>query len=382
MNTKRPILLMHTKSVWGGAQKYVYDLAKGLEQQDEFVLVASGGNGPLKERIEELGVPYHALQAASRDVSFLKEIKLTKELFLLFRNLQPRIIHLNGSKLGTLGAMVAKLALGRRVRVIYSTHGFPLFEPRPFVQKILIWITLQIASLFQDHIIGISYRDTEAVKRMLFFTKHKTSYIPISIDPTTYTFLGSTTARKNIAALTNIAISEKTVIVGTIAERTRNKALHTLIAAAKHLDNPHLLFVLFGWGEETKKLEQLITNLQLTNVFLCDGKDAPKLLKGFDIFTLPSVKEGLPYTLLEAGLAELPLIGTYVGGIPEVVRNKQTGILVTPNHPAELARAIDALATSPELRKTYGLKARDLVCSEFTFKKMFTKTMKCYASVS
>lgn len=375
----RPIVLMHTKSVWGGAQKYVYDLALALQNQGEPVLVAAGGNGELAARLDKKGIPYHTLCSSSRDVAILSEYRLLKELWIFFRDKNPRIVHVNGSKLGTLGSIIAKLALGSRVRVIYSTHGLPTFEPRPKLQRLLIWASLQLASFFQNHIIAISKLDYEGVKKQLFFVKKKTFYIPISIDTASYNFLGREEVRDKIAEDVKFQITEKTLIIGTIAERTRNKALRVLVAAAKQIDKKNVIFVLYGWGEETQNLQSLIASLSLKNIFLLPGENASLSLKGLDIFVLPSVKEGLPYTLLEAGLAGLPLIGTHVGGIPEVVKHKKTGLLVTPNNPGHITHALRKLIENDSLRKTFGENAQNLVMKNFTIENMVTQTFTLYS---
>lgn len=379
MHNQHPILIMHTKSVWGGAQKYIYDLALALKKKGEPVFIVAGGNDKLAALAREANIPYHTLCTSSRDVAILSEFKLAYELWQFFRKTQPKTIHLNGSKIGTLGAVMAKLALGSRVKTIYSTHGLPTFEPRPFWQKILIWGSLQFAALFQNHIIAISKRDHEGLKKQLFFVHHKTSYIPISIDAATYNFTDRESMRKEISEKIGLPITEQTVVVGTIAERTRNKALRMLIAAAKQIEHPDIVFVLFGWGEETKNLQQLIEKLSLKNVFLLPGENAAAALKGFDIFVLPSVKEGLPYTLLEAGLAHLPLVGTRVGGIPEVIKNNETGLLIEPNNPSEIASALRMLIDDKNLRNTFGEAAHALVMQNFTIEHMLQQTFNLYS---
>ena len=378
----RPILLMHTKSVYGGAQKYIYDLALALKKKGEPVFIVAGGNDKLATLAREADIPYHKLCTSSRDVAILSEFKLAYELWQFFRKMKPRTVHLNGSKIGTLGAVMAKLALGSGVKTIYSTHGLPTFEPRPFWQKILIWGSLQFATLFQNHIIAISKRDLEGLKKQLLFVRHKISYIPISIDTTAYHFTERTSTRKTISEKIHLPITEETIIIGTIAERTRNKALRMLVAAAKQVENTNVLFVLFGWGEETENLENLIKKLSLKNVFLLPGENAALALKGFDVFVLPSVKEGLPYTLLEAGLAHLPLVGTRVGGIPEVIKNNETGLLIEPNNPSEITSALRTLINDKNLRNTFGENAHRLVMKNFTIEHMLQQTFSLYNTSS
>src|SRR6185436_9976779 len=95
---------------------------------------------------------------------------------------------------------------------------------------------------------------------------------------------------------------------------------------------PSLIFIIFGEGEKRAEYEEHIKIAGLEKNVILFGKleNAPKYLKAFDIFTLTSITEGLPYVLLEAGQAELPVIASNVGGILEVVDQLHSGILSRP----------------------------------------------------
>ena len=114
-------------------------------------------------------------------------------------------------------------------------------------------------------------------------------------------------------------------------------------------------------------------------VFLeCFNTSASKLLAAFDIFSLTSIKEGLPFTLLEAGLAGLPIIASRVGGIPEILENGQTGLLVQPKNTTEIEVALKELFSNTEKRKKLGKESQKKVKSEFNFRKMLEATAKLY----
>ncbi|MEK7165035.1 MAG: glycosyltransferase family 4 protein [Patescibacteria group bacterium] len=96
------------------------------------------------------------------------------------------------------------------------------------------------------------------------------------------------------------------------------------------------------------------------------------LAQGADIFVIPSVKEGMPYVLLEAMAAGLPIVATNVGGIPEIIKDGQTGLLVPPKNPEKLAAAIGRLIDDPGLRNKLATNARKKV-KKYSLSKMLAQ---------
>ncbi len=106
--------------------------------------------------------------------------------------------------------------------------------------------------------------------------------------------------------------------------------------------------------------------------------NAYQYLLAFDVFVLPSVKEGLPYVLLEAGAASLPVVASNVGGIPDIVSNHYSGLLVAPKNANELADRLEELLKNPELRKQFGEALHDHVQKDFSLPKMVANTAELY----
>jgi glycosyltransferase involved in cell wall biosynthesis len=134
------------------------------------------------------------------------------------------------------------------------------------------------------------------------------------------------------------------------------------------------------YSKEKNDLEKIISENNLQNrVFLLGFKeDAFKYLKAFDIFLLTSVKEGLPYAILEAGLAECAVIASKIGGIPDIIKNSETGILVTPKNQSEIKRSIEYLAENEQKRIEYGKNLKIKVENDFSLEKMIEKTIVEY----
>lgn len=387
MKQKKKILFVSTKSVWGGAQKYIYDLAANLPKEIFDVAVAAGGKGPLKKKIEDAGIPYIEIQNFERDVKIMKEIFAFFELIRLFRKLKPDIVHLNGSKAGAIGTLAAKAAFVPKI--VFSTHGLPYFEKRPRWQNFFIYITLKFAAYFQNIMIAISQFDYEHALKHNLVLSSKLAYIPISIEPEKYRFLSRQEARVKLGKTDSI-------VIGTIAEFTKNKDIANLIDAigylntpieggsAVRLSSPSKLFsgkcIIIGWGEEREMLQKKIKTLKLENTIslIAGSGEDYKYLKALDIFVLSSLKEGLPYTLLEASIAEVPIVATAVGGVPEIVEHEKTGLLVNASSPEELASAIHVLAENREYAKKLAASAREKVMRDHQLSSMLQKTIEVY----
>ena len=132
--------------------------------------------------------------------------------------------------------------------------------------------------------------------------------------------------------------------------------------------------------EYKKALEKLTQELGLNNhvLFLGFRNDITCLLNTLDLFVLPSVSEGLPNVVLEAMACSLPVVATSVGGVPEILANKQNGILVPPRDPMAIATAILELLDNRERRVSIGLNARKFVEKKFSLETQVNQFQKLY----
>jgi glycosyltransferase involved in cell wall biosynthesis len=107
----------------------------------------------------------------------------------------------------------------------------------------------------------------------------------------------------------------------------------------------------------------------------------PEILKALDVFVLPSLTEGLPYVVLEAMACGLPVVATRAGGVPEVIQDGKTGILVAPGSEKELARGLAMLLRDGSLRRQLGTAARSHVLENFSEEKMLRETLSLYTQL-
>lgn len=158
-------------------------------------------------------------------------------------------------------------------------------------------------------------------------------------------------------------IGKNDIIIGTVAAFAGHKDYPNLLNAFKivkeEIKNTKLVCV--GDGPLFEEVKNLAAELKVKNdvIFLGFRRDIGKLLKVFDVFILASKKEGLGTSLIDALAVGLPIIATNTGGIPELIENKNNGILVDPKNHNKLAEAIINLVENPEKRKMLSLAAKD-----------------------
>lgn len=313
---KKKILFVITKSNWGGAQRYVYDLATSLPREKFDVAVALGGTGQnnaheglLALKLREKNVRTIFIDAFMRDISLGKDIAALKELTAFFKKERPDVVHLNSSKAAGLGSLAGQMAGVKNI--IYTVHGWPFWEARNAVARGLIWFFSWMTVILSHKVICISDYDARVAMRMPF-AGHRVVRIYNGID--TRFPLGT-------ADVVRHSFPNGVRITGTIGELTRNKNQISLIEQAKN--DPNMYVAIVGEGEDRRYLIKKIEEYGLRDRVKIFGFHwASEVLRGFDVFALPSIKEGLPYVLLEAKAAGLPFVANRVGGVGEILDNK------------------------------------------------------------
>ena len=180
-----------------------------------------------------------------------------------------------------------------------------------------------------------------------------------------------------------VFLSQKEKLIGIIANFYSTKGLNYLIDAANILINRQkneYKFIVIGEGSLRSELEKQIDQLRLADKFLLPGKidNAQTLLKAFDVCVSSSVKEGLPFYILEVMAAGVPIVATNVGGIPEAIADKVNGLLVESKNPGDMAEAIKFLLDNSDQAMTMAENAKHDVLEKFSKDKMINDTWKVY----
>lgn len=380
-NSHQPkkILYIITKSNFGGAQKYVYELATEMKKLGYEVAVACGGKGELVNKLHLADINTYEVKGFQRDISVFKEIKSLISLVKIIHKYQPDIVHLNSAKAGGLGAFTSRL-LGVP-KIIFTAHGWSFLEPKSNLWKTLAWLGSYLTSLLSHKIITVSHYDFEHMK--MLGTKNKTSIIHTAIAE--QPLLPREEARKKLIGENITEQHRSNLWLVTVAELNRNKNHTTAIDAVAEYNSTHsnkIFYTIIGTGELQNTLKEQV-NLKGLNdyiLFLDYVENAKQYLLAFDIFLLPSKKEGLPYALLEAGLAGLPCIASQIGGIPEVISNNESGMLINPDNHMSIVESLTYLMNNPDKRMTFSYNLANSIKNDFNLEQMVKSTAKIYNS--
>lgn len=374
------ILYVITKSNWGGAQRHVYDLAVTMKEKGHVPVVALGGEGMLMKRLEDVGVKVHPINSLGRDISVGRDAVSFKAIFNIIKREKPDVLHLHSPKVAGLGALAGRIL--RVKKIIVTVHGWSFNEDRPIAQRLLIASFSWLTTLLAHKTILLSERE---YSQALHFpgVKGKLVLIPLGIKQPV--FLSIDGARQEIAKRIGMDLNElgKRLLIGTVAELHPNKGIFHLVNAMEQVakDHPNAVCVIMGDGQDAASLRLLVKGKKLENNFFLVGyvENAAEYLKAFNIFALPSVKEGLPYAILEAAFASLAVVATTVGGVPEMVEDMKSGVLVQPKNSRELAHALSFMIEHPHMRREYGAALRESVVNNFSIEKMIGEVSKLYA---
>lgn len=369
------ILYLVTKGNFGGAQRYVFDLATGLPSDEFEVTVAFGEGELLEQKLKEKNIRTIRLKNSGRDIKIFKDIKLFFEILNLLKKEKPDVIHLNSSKIGLIGALAIRIfnltTKSYKLKAIFTAHGWAFNDSNFFILKFFLKFFQWLTVLLSDKTIAVSEKVKKGISNWHFINK-KIEVIYNGIEKPN--FLEKEEAREKL-----LPKNKDKIWIGTISELHKNKGLDILIEGIFPIlkKDKNIILVIIGEGEERKNLEKLAEEKGLVNqiFFLGFIENASNFLKAFDIFTLTSKTEGLPYVLLEASLAELPIIASRVGGIPEILGEKSENLFEKEN----------TKEFTEKLEKMLGEKngnSSEKIKEKFSLEKMITETLKIYRNLN
>lgn len=371
---KRKVLVGITKSNFGGAQRYVFDLARSLVARGFDVAIVCGASGTLVDKLNTSGIRVITLPKLKRDVSVFGDIRVFFSLIKILREEKPDILHLNSSKMSGIGALAGQIM--RIPHIVFTAHGWEFNAPRPQWQRWIIRFFSTLIVLLADRTIAVS----SAIKRDLCVMQNKIHVIHNGIE--TPVFLDKEAARDTIIEHSKTPIDAAGFWFVTIAELHPVKGLDIAIdafsKAARSIPDAH--YVIIGEGQERVSLTGYIHAHGLDGRVHLVGfiPDAVRYLKATDVFILPSRSEGLGYVILEAGMASLPVVASNVGGIPEIITSGVDGILVAPDNVHKLANIMTILAHDERMRNDLGHTLHKRVLDHFSLARMIADTIAVY----
>lgn len=383
----KKILYLVTQTKWGGAQKYVLELAQYFAKNNE-VHIAYGETKEIDQKFIEIAeknkIKTIAIKKLVRRIDPSQDLLAVPEILKILNKGTYHIVHLNSSKAGLIGSLAAQAAnlnpLNNRTRIIYTAHGFVFNEPLKTSTKQLYKFSETFSTGLQNLIIAVSKHDKASAIENKICHPNKIFVVHNGINQADYHFLDRNQAQ------TKLQLDSKKKYFGTIASFYSTKGHHYLIEAIKMLkdkNSPLLqdhVWMLIGSGPEQKKLEQQINDYHLSSLIkiIAPQNNDWQYLKAFDYFILPSVKEGLPYTILEAGLAQIPTLASSVGGVPEIITDNETGLLFAAANPLALMSAMEKITNDDTLSQKLAANNYQNIITNFSLAKTLAQTEELY----
>ena len=335
----------------GGAEEMVLNLVKHLPPRFEPVVVCLNSAGPIGEEIRKTGVEFHVLGVTPGWRRPFDLIDIERKLTML----QADIVHtflLTASLYGRLAAMLA------RVPIIIGTEVNIYEQKDPWHIKAERWLMRKT-----DRVVVSAESVRDFYVEQIGADRARIDVVYNAVDRAQ---LHATTRREEFRA--SLAIPVGAPLAGIIARLTEQKAhTHLLKAMASTPGLAEMQLLVVGDGHLRPQLEKQSADLGLTNRvhFLGARRDLGNILSAIDLFVMPSLWEGLPLSMVLAMGAGLSVVATSVAGIPEVVHDGETGLLVPPADPSALGAALEKLVHRPELRARIGAAAKAFALPRF-----------------
>lgn len=364
----RRILYLITRSNLGGAQTNVLDLIGGFHPRYA-VELASGEEGPLTARARALGVPVHPLPYLLRRVDPRGDLRSVRDCTALIRARKPDLVHAHSSKAGIVGRLAGRLA---GVPVVFTAHGWGFSSGAPPLRRALALLSEKAVARLGAQTICVSEDDRQRALRLRVGSARSLTTVHLGLD-----------AGAGVAADPAVQ-PPRFVMVARFNEQKDQPTLLRAIARVRRAGTCEAHFDFVGSGPALERCRALAETLSVSASvsFLGDRHDVPDLLAMAQGCILSTHYEGLPFSILEAMRAGLPVLATAVNGIPEEVIDGQTGLLVPPGDADALAVSLQTLIGSPALRRRMGEAGRQRFLDEFTLDRMLRETEAVYKRAS
>ena len=341
---------------------------------------AASAPGPFVDAIEARGVTFHALEHSTRSMALTSDLRAGAEVYRLFRELRPDIVHTHNPKPGVYGRIAARLA---RVPVVVNTvHGLYAQPSDPVAKRTAVYGLERIAAAFSHAELVQNVEDVDTLRTLRVPTRKLTvlgngvdldRFVPSGPDGETRTRLRN-----------SLGLEDDAVVIGAVGRLVQEKGYVELFDAfsAVKAATPNAELLVIGPHEPDKAdalAPAVMASAEAAGVrFLGHRDDVEALYQAMDVYVLASWREGFPRSAMEAAATGLPLVCTDIRGCRQVVDHDQTGLLVAVRDANALTEALGRLATNAELRSAMGVAGFAKARAEFDQQQVIRTTLDTY----
>ena len=384
MPEKLRVLRAITRLNIGGPAIHAILLTRGLQNERFSSVLVTGLEGPHEGSMRDLatkhGVEPRVLRELGREVSPLNDLRATLAMYRMIRGSRPDIVHTHMAKAGTAGRLAARLA--RVPIVVHTFHGHTFHSYWGPVKSAAFLQIERTLGAMTDRVIAVGDAQKADIAHygVAPLTKIQTIPLGLEIEP----MLEAERQRGRLRA--ELGIGADRPLIGIVARLVPIKAHEVFLEAASIIRaaSPESTFLIIGDGERRAELEALARQLGVADAtrFLGWRDDMREVYADLDVVTLCSNNEGSPVALIEALAAARPVVSTRVGGVPNVVQDGESGLLVPPRDPVAFADAVLALLRDPARGTQLGLAGRRAVFPKHASTRLVQDVERLYLELA
>jgi glycosyltransferase involved in cell wall biosynthesis/ribosomal protein S18 acetylase RimI-like enzyme len=356
-------------------------MAQMKRLRDEgFEVMGISSPGPWVPAIEAEGIHHIPWRSATRSWAPSADLRAFMELVSILKRERIHLLHTHNPKPGILGRIAARFA-GVPI-VVNTVHGLYAMPEDPLAKRAAVLAIERLAARFSDLELYQSEEDLRWARRLWLVSAERSVLLGNGTDVST--FDADAVPLERIAAIRReLGIPEGSVVVGTVGRLVAEKGFRELFTAARRVrsEQADTVFLVVG-DHDPAKADSIpageIEDARTDVVFAGWREDVRDLVAAMDVFVLPSWREGVPRSAIEAAAMGRPMVLTDIRGCREVVRDGIEGILVPPRDPSRLGEAILELVRDPELREQMGKAARRRAEERFDERRVLETVVRSY----
>ncbi len=311
--------------------------------------IVTGSGGRLLEEAAASGIEVLVEPSLREVIAPRSDLAALRRLEAILRQRRVDVAHTHCAKAGTVGRLAARRA--GVPRIVHTFHGFPFHQfQSPARRGAYVSIERGLGRITDVALCVGGAVAAEAARRRLI-APERIRTIGVAVDGPGRVRASMSARRPEARQRARLALGlpPDAPVVGVVGRLTYQKAPEDFLAAMQALGLPDAVGVWVGGGEEAERIGRQARALAGPRVILAGERtDVLDLLPAFDVFALPSRYEGLPTVIVEAMICGVPVVATAVNAVPDLVVSGETGMLVPPGQPGQMAAAIRYLLDSPE----------------------------------
>ena len=357
----------------GGPAVQVSGLMRGIDKQNFDQRLYTGVCSENEaDYLQEVATDIESYKIAGlgRSVNIISDFKALNSLVREINSFKPQIIHTHTAKAGALGRLASMLSSQDSIRV-HTFHGHLLHGYFSGFKRNLIILAEKFFARFTDQFLAVGNQVRDDLLEVGIGSREKFGVMPPGL------VIGNLMEKRE--ARSQLGLSLNVLQCAYIGRVTKIKRPDRFLDVVSEIKSRKLSieFFIAGDGELSNYCKNRIHNEQLPVKFLGWQSDIDMVLAASDLVILTSDNEGTPLSLIQAGMAGLPVVSTNVGSISEIVLQDRTGFLTAPNTQS-LANALQELCMNPEIREEFGAAAKNFTLTHFGVDRLVSDHQELY----